>query len=332
MSNIRDLKAQIEELEGENINLRSRLQDISGTVQEAVSQERGRNLASNKKDVAQLEEIIRALQAKNAAAQEESHDKLTRIRARYEETFKKRVERIRFEMQEEMNEKLAQLTRRHREEVTNRQKLYEEEIRTLLREMDRLRGGGRGEDFSLTSRNQIPSPQKPSRYPTSMSSARASSNLLLSSPSALKSSSRNMSPKDGRSPPVRAQLSRQYASQLESYIKKNKVLHSPSTDVGARSKSSPVYSSPQRKTAFSSRYRFPTPPEYETLYKRRGGAFPPNDEDKYPRDSLESPLRFPTPPEYKRFFEKNAPDEVDVDHSESLLEDRVSVTEDPNPL
>ena len=292
-------------------------------------------MASHRKEVSQLEDIIRALQAKNAAAQEESTDKLNRMRARYEDTFKKRVERVRYEIQEEMDERLEQLRRRHREEVSNRQRLYEEEIRTLLKEMDRMRRGRRSEDHpDIVSRNPIPSPEKPSLYPKPiLGSARSSSKSQLTSPSTLRSSGYPMNTKDGHSPSTRAHLSRQYATQLEGYIKKNKdSLRSPNIKTGSHSRSSPTFSSPQHTTSFSARYRFPTPPEYEDLYKKRGKTDMKGDEGRYPRDSLESSLRLPTPPEYRRFFEKNAPDEVDVDLSESLLEDRISVSEDPTPI
>lgn len=306
---------------------------MSRTVQEAVEQERHRNWKSSREELSHLEEVIRALQAKIADEQEESSIKFTRMRNKYEDILRKRVERIRYEINEEMNEKFEQLKRRHREEVSNRQRLYEDEIRTLLRELDRLRGSKTTYPaVSDAERKRSPSSLRSPRYPTPSKSIRTPRQSFPSSPGVLRSSGSLADRMVESKEPIRSQLSRQYASQLDSYLKKNRDVVSPTklaTRVtNAKQSSSPLHSSR------SNRYRFPTPPEYDAVYRGQRKSVSAEDEDRYPRDSLDISVRLPTPPEYRRFYAQNTPDEdeVDVDASESALDDRISVYDETRPL
>jgi hypothetical protein len=340
----RSLKQQIDKLEGDNTKLRREVDAFQHTLKDAVASERERQSGVLAKETSRFKDEYAELESKLKGVLAGAEAGEARLRSKYTEQLKLRVDKVKAIMSDDFAVQLERLHKRHQEEIASRKRLYEDEVRVLLVELNRLRRStstgagastvGHHSRHAPDMRAPSPSPSQPP-VPTRQAdrprpkdrygdAGHRSKGTAVKSPVQYSVSSEDM--------PVRSQLSRQYASELESYIQHNgdvkgdghrRKLHSRSPSRRPLSVRGSMDDSPIPQL-----YRYPTPPEYEAVYRSQSLDSPARLSKLSPKK--DASFRFPTPPEYRAFYADNAPETSTdaVDQSESMLEDRTSVRSD----
>jgi hypothetical protein len=321
---IKALRLQLEKQEQENGALRKEIKLFSYTIQEAVKEERQRNMSLLDQTETRHDLEMKHLSADLTRGAAASNGQVEALRIKFEEVLRRKLIRQQSELEQERREALEALARRHNEGLESRRRLFEQETRVLLDELNRLRRRDARVSVDLemvsepephhntppkphtnTHRPRPPTPSHHIATPPSRSPSKIHPRALSPSPVSRKTQSHcysnSISPSsaDKQAMPARTQLSRMYVSELDNYIQKSGI--SPSA---SRSPS-------KNKTAD----RIPSPKRQPS---RRHDTMVQESHDSASSLRNSSVYRYPTPPEYKARYEDDIQEPISSKIESSL--------------